>query len=94
MILEVQIKTLFYSFLFGIYFSLFVTINYKMTIKLKKVYRIISTFLVIFINIILYFIMLMKINNGIIHLYSILVIILGSFLEYYIYNLFEKHYKK
>lgn len=91
MILEIQIKTLFYSLLFGIYFSFFITLNYKITDKLKKIYKIISSFLVVFINVLFYFLILMKINNGIIHIYAILAILLGVILETYFYHLFEKY---
>ena len=94
MILAIQIKTLLYSFLFGIYFSIFITLNYRITNKLKKNLKIISTFLVIFINVLFFFLILMKVNNGIIHIYSILAILLGSILEYYLHHLFEKYTKK
>lgn len=90
MTLDAQINTLFYSFLFGIYFSLIIDVNYKITLKLKKIYIIISTFLVIFSSVIFYFLILLRINNGIIHPYGIILLLIGCLFEHII----EKQIKK
>lgn len=94
MTLDIQLKILLISFLFGIYFSLFININYKMIYEVKKIWKILFTFITIFINIVIYFIMLMKINNGIIHIYGILMIVLGVYLEHLIQKAIEKYKKK
>ncbi len=94
MILDIQIKTLFYSFLFGIYFSFIIYINYKYIYKLKKLYKVITTFIFIFFNTIMYFLILLKINNGIIHIYGLISLIIGFLLEHYIQNIIENHIKK
>lgn len=76
-----QIQSLFMSFLYGIFFSLLFNVSYKF---LFTKYKIINTFtnilfcLVIFS---LYFYFLYIINNGIIHIYFIIVLIL-SFVIY------------
>ncbi len=92
--LDIQFKTLLYSFLFGIYFSFIIYLNYKIIYKLKKFYLVIGTFLIIFLNVLLYFLILLKINNGIIHLYGIIAIILGVLLEHLFHHLIEKYFKK
>lgn len=93
MILKVQILTLFFSFIFGIYFSYMIKINYKYIFNLKRFYKITGTILLITLNVLIYFIILLKINNGIIHTYSLLMIILGSYIEYLL-GLIVKHNKK
>lgn len=94
MILDTQIKTLFYSFLFGIYFSFIVYLTYKYIYKLKKYYKIIITFFFIFFNTLIYFLILLKINNGIIHIYGIFSLLLGFLIEHYLQNIIEKQIKK
>lgn len=94
MILNIQLKTLLYSFLFGIYFSFIVYLNYKYIYKLKKYYKIITTFLFIFFNAILYFLILLKVNNGIIHIYGIFSLITGFLVECYLQKRIEKMKKK
>lgn len=96
--LNIQIKTLLFSFLFGIFFSVFLNINYKLIYNNKKFYRIITSFIFVMINVIIYFIILRKINNGILHIYSIFMIILGFIFENivkkYIIGIFVKYIKK
>ena len=94
MSLDLQIKTIISSFFFGIYFSFIILLNYQLTHKLKKIYNITITFLVIFFNTLLYFLILLYINNGIIHIYGLLAMLSGCLLEQYFEHLIEKLYKK
>ena len=94
MILEIQIKSLVFSFLFGIYFSYMIRINYKFILSLKKILRILGTFILVISNVLLYFIILLKINYGLLHIYLILMIILGVYIEYIINKLIVKMKKK
>ena len=94
MILEIQIKSLVFSFLFGVYFSYIIRANYKYILSLKKIFRILSTFIIVFSNVLLYFIFLLKINYGIIHTYFIFMIILGVYIEHIINMLIVKKIKK
>ena len=66
MILKIQILSLIYSFFYGIGFFLLLEINYKFLYEGKLVYRIIISFLFIIFISLLYFLGLLKINNGII----------------------------
>jgi len=94
MILEIQIKSLVFSFLFGMYFSYMIRINYKFILSLKKILRILGTFILVISNVLLYFIILLKINYGLLHIYLILMIMLGVYVEYLINKLIVKYIKK
>ena len=86
MILKIQILSLIYSFFYGIGFFLLLEINYKFLYEGKLVYRIIISFLfVIFISL-LYFVILLKINSGILHIYFFLSIFTGYLSSFLIYN--------
>ena len=85
---------LVYSFLYGMFFSFFLGLNYKLLYNNKKSLKIIFTSLFLLINIILYFLLLRRINEGILHPYSFIAIILGFTLEYYVRYLVANHKKK
>lgn len=98
MSLDIQINTLLASFLYGIFFSRMLNINYKFVYESKKIYRIIISFLFIMVNVLIYFIILMRVNNGILHNYGILSIILGVLFDHFIVTkllkMFTKQIKK
>ena len=79
--IKLQITTLLFSFLYGIFFSFFLSLNYKFIYSDKKILKTIISFLFIIVCVLLYFIILKKINYGIFHVYEILMIILGFVLE-------------
>lgn len=86
MILSTQILSLIYSFFYGIFFFSMLEVNYKILYNGKFIYRIMISFLfVIFISL-LYFIILLKINNGILHVYFFLVFFTGYMLCFVIYS--------
>ena len=84
MTLNIQIISLLFSFLFGLFFSFFLDINHKIIFNSKKIVKIIGTILAVFLNVILYFVCLLKINNATFHPYELIMIILGFILENYI----------
>lgn len=86
MSLDLQIKTIIFSFLFGIYLSIILDINYKFLYHDKKSIRFLSTFILIIGNVLLYFLILQKINQGVLHLYGILLIIIGYLLEHFLHH--------
>jgi len=88
--LYTQIITLLFSFLFGIFFSLFVGVNYKIIYNDKKWIKLLGTFLVVLISILIYFVLLRKINYAAFHPYLLLAIVLGFCLEKKIANHFKK----
>lgn len=82
--LETQIKLILFSFSFGAFLGFMIDINFKFLYDSKKIYRAFFTFFFVVVNAFLYFLILQKINNGIIHTYSIFCIILGFFSEHFI----------
>jgi len=94
MILKTQIITFVFSFVFGMYFSLFISINHKFIYDLRKMYRIPITFICIISNSLIYFLILEKLNYGIIHIYLLLALVLGLMFEHYLELLIEKKRKK
>lgn len=77
MSLSVQIFSFIFSFFYGIFFEILLDLNTKIINSSKLFVKIIGTFLFVLFNSILYFIILMKINNGILHIYFFLCILLG-----------------
>ena len=71
-----QIKLIIFSFVFGVFFNIFLNINCKFIYSYNRFIKIISSLLFVLINVLLYFICLNKINNGIFHIYSLLIILL------------------
>ena len=77
MSLNIQIKTIIASIIFGIFLYYYLKLNKKIIYSNKKYIKIIGTFiLVIFISAI-YFLIIYKINYGVFHIYEILCIIFG-----------------
>ena len=77
MVLTIQIYSLLFSFFYGMFFYILLEINYKFLYSDKLLFKIFYTLIFILFNTLLYFICLKKINNGIIHFYFILSILLG-----------------
>ena len=81
MSLPVQLKLVLFSFLFGIYLSITLNINYKYIYSTKFIFKLTVTTTYILFNTLLYFYILLKINEGILHYYSLICIVLGFLLE-------------
>jgi hypothetical protein len=75
--LNIQIKSIIYSFIYGCIFSLLLNINYKYIYYSKGIKKILINIFFIIDNVLLYFLILRYINNGIFHFYFLLSIILG-----------------
>ncbi len=90
MVLKTQIISLFFSFLYGIFFYILVSINHKYLFNSKIIFKIITSFLLVISNVFLYFIILRIINNGVVHIYFIFCIILGNYVCKMLYKLFVK----
>lgn len=88
--LTLQIKTLLFSFCFGIFFAIMVNINLKFILSSNKFTKLIFTFLFVTINVLIYFIAIKKINDAYIHPYFILMIIVGYIVEIFIQKLIVK----
>ena len=80
--LKVQILSLLFSFVFGIIFSIFTNMNYRFLFCKSKIFQIIITIIYVLDFSLLYFLLLKKINEGIIHLYFLFAIALGYLFGY------------
>ena len=75
--LNIQVKSIIFSFLYGGLFSNFTHLNYKYIYYSKGIFKLIINIMFIVDNVLLYFLILKCINNGIIHYYFIISIIIG-----------------
>ena len=91
MILKIQIISLLFSFLFGIIIYFILELFGKFIYNKRIYLKIISSFLFSLIISILYFIMLLYINNGILHIYFFIMLIIGYTISNFVYvKLFVK----
>lgn len=77
MILLLQIRALFFSFIYGIFFSFTFFINKNILLSKNRFFKIIINLLFILDHILIYFIFMSKINNSIIHPYFFITFVLG-----------------
>ena len=89
MILKIQLLSLLYSFFYGVLFFFLLEINHKLLYEGKIFYRMIITFLFVMFVSLLYFFGLIKINNGIIHIYFYLSLFTGYLLSFVICRKFN-----
>ena len=75
--LNIQIKLIIFSFIFGFFFSILIENFNKKTEKCKKRVKLILSFLTIFLSTLIYFEGINRIGNAIFHIYSIITIIVG-----------------
>lgn len=78
--LEIQIQSIAISIFFGLFTSLTFNSIYCFIFKTKKKIRLLITIGYIFLNLTLYFILLMCINNGVIHNYFLFSLLIGFFI--------------
>lgn len=92
--LKMQIHLILYSFLYGFILSILLDINYKYSYKKSLLIKYIISFLFAINASLIYFFFLQKINNGILHPYSFLWIIIGFTLSHFTNAYLDKHHKK
>mgnify|MGYP004563273397 FL=1 len=92
--LKTQIILVIFSFIYGFLFSIFLNINYKFIYSTNKFIKILTSFIVILISVLVYFIGIKKINNAILHPYSILTVIFGFFVDICLHSIIAKKNKK
>ena len=81
----IQIISFVLSFLYGIFFYIFSTINENILVKKSNFFKLFITLIFIIDIVILYIFLLYKVNNGIFHIYFIVTVILG-----YLFMAFNK----
>lgn len=94
MSLKTQIISLLFSLFYGIFFGFLITLNYKYIYNKKMLLKTLTTFFFIIVNVFLYFIILIHINNGIIHIYLLFMILFGYIIEFNIHRYIERKKKK
>lgn len=88
--LNLQINLIFFSLIYGIIFSLFLDLNYKLLHHKNIIIKYISTIICTSISVISYFYGIQKICYGILHIYSIILIIIGFVIPNLIFKVIEK----
>ena len=86
MILIIQIKSLAFSFIYGIFFAFTYKINRKYLINNYLFLKIIINMLFILDHVLCYFILISNINNGILHIYFLFLFILGIIFYVYLFD--------
>lgn len=74
---HLQLLSLGASFLYGFIFYYLIKLNYKLIKNQKKFYQSLITILFMYNVVLLYIIIIFKLNNGIFHLYFFIMITLG-----------------
>ena len=86
MILIIQIKSLAFSFLYGIFFAFTYKLNYKYLMSNMKFFKVTLSLFFIFDHVLLYFVLISLINNGILHLYFLFTFVLGNIFYVYLFD--------
>lgn len=81
MILEKQLLSFLFSFLFGICFYILLELNYRLIYNRHLWCKILFSFLFLTVSSLLYYIGLYKINYGVVHLYFFFLLFIGYFLS-------------
>lgn len=90
MILGVQVISLVVSIGYGIFFYLTLELNSRFIYSSHLLVRVIVSFLFVMFHTLLYFLILMCINNGYVHIYFFLCILLGYIMCKVVYKRFVK----
>ena len=94
MILKIQIIGFILSFAYGFFFSLLISLNHKMIYSLKKTLKIISSITIIIIGVLLYFLLLKNIIEGLFHVYFVFALLIGACIENFLSDKVANRIKK
>lgn len=92
--LNIQLYSFICSFLYGVVFYFFLNIFNKIVIKMNVIFRFVLSFVYIILMSSLYFIMLLFVNNGVVHIYFLLLILVGYMIAYLFSVKLFTHLKK
>ena len=90
MVLDVQIVSLLASIGYGMFFCLVLEFSSRIIYSSRLVAKIIGTLLFVIFHTLLYFLILMKINNGYVHGYFFLCLLVGYEVCKVVYKRFVK----
>lgn len=88
--LVTQLRLIIFSIFFGIYFSLFSDINYSFLNDENYIRRFFFTILYSIVNAMIYFLILLKINHGSLHIYSFICIVVSYIITDFLVNKHKK----
>ena len=80
--LKIQIISLVFSFVFGAFFGILINLNYKLIFNKNIKIRIVGTFSFVLDISLLYFFIIEKINYVILHIYFLLILLLGIYIGF------------
>ena len=92
--LRLQIISLLFSFIYGLIFYYYLELVNKINTKCNKVFKYIFSFLLIMFFALLYFVCLLYINNGYLHIYFLFSIMVGYILMAFCSNKWFTHKRK
>ena len=75
--IKLQIISIIFSFVFGVFFSILTNVNYRFLFSKSIVLKIIFTIIFVIDSGLLYFFLIKLINNAVVNLYFLLFVILG-----------------
>ena len=87
--IDLQIKALLFSLFYGAMFAALLRVNYKYMYNGSIIYRIFINFFFVMDGVLLYFIVMKRINEGIVHQYFLLTILLGVVVFELLYKRFK-----
>jgi hypothetical protein len=90
MVLGVQIISLVVSFCYGVFFYFMLELNSRFIYSSNLWVRIVVSFMFVMFHTLLYFFILMRINNGYVHFYFFLCMLLGYYMCKVLYKKFVK----
>lgn len=79
--LEIQFLTIMYNLVFGMVISFVYTKYLSIYRRFSYCYKLINTFLLNIILVLLYFFLLIRVNTGLVNIYSFIFILIGMFLS-------------
>ena len=86
MSLIIQIQSIAYTFIFGIFFSFLFNALYKILFTRSFFLNLITNTIFLFITSTLYFYFLLRVNFGVIHIYLLLVFVASFFLYNHLFK--------
>lgn len=94
MVLGVQVISLVVSFVYGIFFYLTLELNSRFIYSSHLWVRLVMSFLFVMMHTLVYFLILMRINHGYVHIYFFICILAGYLLCKVIYKRCKIKYKR
>lgn len=83
---NMQMLSLFISFIYGIFFYFLTILNFKIINNLRVIIQHVITFIYTLDMTIIYIVILYHLNKGYFHIYFIFMVFLGFIMALYLYN--------